>query len=433
MEDGYLCMLLLAFCIVAAVILTCVDLAIKSAVEPNAESIRDSNQARLKYLRTNRELIKLGVMQGRALLGVVASFTVFSYIFFDTLLFTRDYVFFSSFFVTHGWVLSTVLAIFIMTSIYTVFLNLLPTIIFHKFKKAIYGWLYYPTVCVVILSYPFSKLFLALRATLLDGEIGEGDKPISIEELSDAVEIVSKVNTMEEKRILTGMVRFANANVEDIMCHRTEMVTIDYTHTTAEVVELFRESGFSRIPVFKGTNDNITGIVRLKDILANMEDENYDWKTDIHDPLYANNNQPVNKLLLLFQSKKEHMAIVVDEYGSTLGLVTLEDVLEEIVGEIEDEFDEEEESCKEFSDGTYIIEGKATVSEFIDMLGMGEDALEDIPEEIDTVAGLVVELLRDFPKVGSTVMFDGAYNLTVLSMERHRIDRIRIEPVVEDE
>lgn len=124
------------------------------------------------------------------------------------------------------------------------------------------------------------------------------------------------------------------------------------------------------------------------------------------------------------------MAIVVDEYGSTLGLVTLEDVLEEIVGEIDDEFDEEQEnSCQEQKDGTYIIEGKAHVSELVDMLNLSEETLEEIPDEIDTVAGLIVELLQDFPKVGASVVFNESHRLTVISMSRHRIDKIKIEKI----
>lgn len=419
MDDYLIFTLLLFVTIITAYLLTCFDLAFRVQEEHTSESYRDSNHKRMGFLHSHRELIKLGILQINAFFRVATSYLVFYLLYY------------SDFFFNCGLVWTIVLALFIAVAIFVIFGNLLPSVTFSKFKDAVTGRFYYPLLSLMWITYPTSKIILWVRNTSYSEQLDHTDKPISMEELSDAVEIVSKVNTMEEKRILTGMVRFANANVEDIMCHRTEMAVIDYNSSFAEVKAMFKESGFSRIPVFKGNSDNISGIIHLKDVLQNFEKEKFDWQEAIHKPLYADNNQRVNELLLVFQSQKEHMAIVVDEYGSTLGLVTLEDVLEEIVGEINDEFDEEEEIGQEMSDGTYIVEGKTSISEFIDMLSLDEDTLEEMPEEIDTVAGLIVELLQDFPKVGSSVLFNDTYRLMVLSMDRHRIDKIKVEEIKE--
>ncbi len=422
MESDYLPVLLLCVSIVVAYILSAVELVIKSQDDPTQESFKHTkHQGRLNFIHRQRELFKLGIMITKNILRLIIAYTTLIVVKEQT----TDLV---------GVELTFAIAIIVTATIFVLFLYLLPNVTFHKLHKATVGWLYYPTVIIMWIMYPFSRFTLILRNTTYSGQLYNGEKPISIEELSDAVEIVSKVNTIEEKRILSGMVRFANAAVEDIMCHRTEMVMLEYDANFKEVKELFRESGFSRIPVYKENSDNIVGVIHLKDVIHVIESDDYKWQEDIHQPLFANNELAVNKLLLVFQSKKEHMAIVADEYGSTLGLVTLEDVLEEIVGEINDEFDEEEENApRELQEGIYIVEGKIPVTEFIELLSLDDELTQNLSEEIDTLAGLVVELLQDFPKVGSSVIFENSVRLTVITMNRYRIDRVRVERVISED
>ncbi len=420
MSEEYLFMLLLCLATVAAYLLSSVELVIKSMEEPTGEHHKGLHGKKAVYIHKHREMFKLGIMLFKNILRVAIGYSLFMLMYI------------SAFAVQYGVEVAFVLSSIVTVAVYVLFIYLLPNVSFHSLRNATIGWLYYPTLIVVWLMYPFAKIVLVIRNTTYSGQLHHGEKPISIEELSDAVEIVTKVNTIEEKRILSGMVRFANAFVEDIMCHRTEIVMIDYGATFAEVKALFLESGFSRIPVFRGNSDNIVGVIHLKDIIHNIEEDGYRWHEDIHPPLFASDELAVNKLLLIFQSKKEHMAIVADEYGSTLGLVTLEDVLEEIVGEINDEFDEEEEDApRQLQDGAYIIDGKTPVGEFVDMLGSDDDILDLIPEETDTVAGLIVELLQDFPKVGSSVLFNNEFRITVISLDRHRIDKVRVEKSTE--
>lgn len=408
-------MLLLPVTVAAAYILTSIDLVLKLIEEPSSEDFKEHNHKRLEYFHKNRDTIKLAIMFANSILRVTICYTILSLMMFSP---------FEN--ITYTYILSAIISV----AVYVLFINFMPSVTFSNFQNSVTAFPFYPIKGLHILFYPFSKSLLWLRNIFYSGQMETHDKPISMEELSDAVEIVSKVNTMEEKRILTGMIRFANANVEDIMCHRTEMVAVDYSITFEELKRVLFDSGFSRIPVYKGNSDNIEGIIHLKDVLSHLDKQNFDWHTIIRKPLFAGDNQKVNELLLVFQKKKEHIAIVVDEYGSTFGLVTLEDVLEEIVGEINDEFDDEDDSgCRELADGTFIVEGKMPVSEFVDMLELGEDTLEEMPEEIDTVAGLIVELLQDFPKVGATVIFNDSHRLTVISMNKHRIDKIKIEAI----
>lgn len=420
--DDYLIstlLLLALMLIVVAYLLNCFDLALKMQEEPTTDNLKEqSNQRKLQFLHRHREVIKAAITQYNAIIV-----TMIGYIVLYLVMRQGDMLFIHI-------SIQYIISIIITAILAVLFIHLLPSVTYSKTCDSVSGGLYYFIIPIVFILYPTSKFTLWMRNKSYKGQLDSSEKPISMEELSDAVEIVSKVNTMEEKRILSGMVRFANADVEDIMCHRTDMVAIDMSADFSDVKALFVESGFSRIPVYRGNNDNIEGIIHLKDVLPHIEKTEFDWHSIIHKPLFAENDKPVNELLLIFQSKKEHIAIVVDEYGSTLGLVTLEDVLEEIVGEINDEFDEEDENyCLQQKDGTYIIEGKAHVSDLVDMLNLGEDTLEEMPDEIDTVAGLIVELLQDFPKVGASVVFNDVYRLTVISMSRHRIDKIKIEKI----
>lgn len=417
MDDYQLLMLLLFLLIVAAYLLKIFEFALKLQEEPTEESIRKQiNLSKIQYLNRHKELIKSAIMQINLVICVAISYIV--------LILIKEYV--NSDIVNIYW--QYIISGVISSTIFVIFLNLIPSVTFTRIKDSLTGLLYYPVLTIMWIMYPASTILIWLRNKSLSGLIDTDDKPISIEELSDAVDIVSKVNTSEDKRILSGMVKFVNADVEDIMHHRSDILSIDISAKFSDIKMLFRESGFSRIPVYNGDSDHIEGIIHLKDILPYVESSHFNWQSIIHKPLFASSDSPISDLLLLFQSKKEHMAIVVDEYGSTLGLVTLEDVLEEIVGEIHDEFDEEEvDGCQEMQDGTFMFEGKTPIQDFLEDVELQDSDTSLVPEDVETVAGLVVELLEDFPEVGASVIFNENLKLTVISMDRHRIDKIKVE------
>ena len=419
MDDYLILLLLLLALVVVAYFLTCFNLALNVQKERNAEIKDLTLHKRLTYLHDKSEIIKSAIMQLNVIISVAIGYIV--------LLFTMQYF---SEAPIHCWSIPYLISLFITTLISVIFINLIPSVSFSKHVDSLTGRSYYLVLSVMWIMYPTASLVVWLRNILFKSQLDSEYKAISMEELSDAVEIVSSANTEEDKRILSGMLRFAKADVEDIMCHRTDIVSIDLSAKLEEVKDLFKESELSRIPVYNGNSDNIEGIIFLKEFFSNIENPNFNWHTIIHEPLFVNSDYAINKLLLIFQSKKEHMAIVVDQFGSTLGLVTLEDVLEEIVGEINDEFDdEEEENYTLLKDGTYVIDGKTELLDFIENVELEKDIMDDMPEDVDTIAGLVIELLQDFPKVGATVEFNNTHKLTVISMDRHRIDKIKIEKI----
>lgn len=278
---------------------------------------------------------------------------------------------------------------------------------------------------------PFSIILLKIKSIGFNMEHNTAMGSISMEELSDAVEIVSKTNTPEEKRLLTGMVRFVNADVSDIMCHRTDMVAVNIDSSFEEVLTTITESGFSRIPVYREVLDNIVGILYAKDIIAHIDDHYFDWKTILRKPYFVSDQKMINELLVNFQKKKIHLAIVVDEYGSTQGIVSMEDILEEIVGEIEDESDIEEPFYSKIDENTYVFEGKTTLSDFAEVLRIDHEEVEEIRGDAETLAGLIIELRQDMPKVGADTDILG-YKLRVVKVEKQRIERIKVTKLIDN-
>lgn len=289
--------------------------------------------------------------------------------------------------------------------------------------------LFTPIARVIITIFkPTTHILYKVKSIGFNIENSSAMGSISMDELSDAVEIVSKANTPEEKRILTGMVRFVNADVSDIMCHRTDMVAINIDSSFEEVMDTIKNSGFSRIPVYRDVLDNIIGILYAKDILQHIGKDDFDWQLILRKPYFVSDTKMINELLVKFQKKKIHLAIVVDEYGSTQGIVSLEDILEEIVGEIEDESDIEERFYSQIDENNYVFEGKTPLSDFIEVLKIDTDSFDEIRGDAETLAGLIVELRQDVPKVGSDITIP-SYKLRVVKMDKYRIDRIKVTKI----
>lgn len=249
---------------------------------------------------------------------------------------------------------------------------------------------------------------------------------ISMDELSDALEMTQNQSS-EEKKMLTGIVDFVNTNVEDIMQPRLDITAVNVEWGFNEVRNTIVESGFSRIPAYRDSIDNIEGILYVKDMLPFIgESDDFQWQKQLREAYYIPEHKKINDLLEEFQSNKVHMAIVVDEYGSTLGLLSLEDILEEIVGEITDESDKDETFYRRLADGTYIFDGKTHIYDFLDVMQLDDDTFDDVKGEAETIAGLMLEIKRDFLKKGDSITSHGI-TFTVESVEKHRIEKIRIK------
>ncbi len=248
---------------------------------------------------------------------------------------------------------------------------------------------------------------------------------ISMDELSDALEMTQN-QSQEEKKMLSEIVDFVNTDVEDIMRPRLDITAIDLDSGFDAVRSVIVDSGFSRIPVYKETLDNIAGILYVKDMLQYIgEPDDFEWQSHLRKPYFVPGHKKINDLLEEFQSHKVHIAIVVDEYGSTTGLISLEDILEEIVGEITDESDKEQDFYRKTGEGVYIFDGKTHICDFLDVVGLDNDTFEDVQGQAETIAGLMLEINHDFLKQGDTISSHDV-KFTVYGMDGRRIDKIRV-------
>ena len=250
---------------------------------------------------------------------------------------------------------------------------------------------------------------------------------ISMEELENALEITENPSETE-KEMLSGIVQFASTEVEEIMHPRVDIEAINSEENFDEVRRVIMESGFSRIPVYKENLDHIIGMLYVKDMLPYVgESSDFDWVRHLRPAFYTPEHKKINELLEEFRSQKVHIAIVVDEYGSTLGLVSLEDILEEIVGEISDESDVPEElPYKVLPDGAYIFDGKAHIGDLEEVLEVSEGTFDDCRGEAETIAGILLEIKRDFPRKGDKITLHGV-RFTVLTVGGHHAEEIRVE------
>lgn len=249
---------------------------------------------------------------------------------------------------------------------------------------------------------------------------------ISMDDLSDALELTSEDFTEDEK-ILKGIVNFGNINVSAIMCSRIDVTAIDIKSGFDKIVPVIINSGFSRIPVYSGSFDNVKGILYAKDVLPYTNNPgSFKWQALLRPPYFVPETKKINDLLKEFQTKKIHMAVVIDEYGGTSGIVTLEDILEEIVGEITDESDGDQLLFRKLDEKTYIFEAKILLNDFCKIVGIEEDLLEDVRGESETLAGLILELTGEIPQKDQIIKYRD-FVFRIESADRRRIKEIRVE------
>ena len=281
-----------------------------------------------------------------------------------------------------------------------------------------------PILLMRWLMRPFAYILIRTSSTISEHAARRNE--ISLDELADAVDMTQS-SSPEEHVMLSGIVNFVNTEVQEIMKPRVDMTALDSTADYETVKRTIIESGFSRIPVYEEDVDNIRGTLYVKDLLPYINHGGeFAWQQLIRKAYFVPEHKKINDLLEEFQSNKVHMAIVVDEYGSTLGLVSLEDIIEEIVGEISDESDNEESFYVRLDAKSYLFDGKTHIGDFERVLSLDEDTFSDVKGEAETLAGLMLELKRDFPRKGDTFTAHDI-RFTVQEMEAHRIDKIRVD------
>jgi len=250
---------------------------------------------------------------------------------------------------------------------------------------------------------------------------------ISMGELSQALELTAD-EISEEKEILEGIVNFGNINAEEIMKSRVDVVAVDIRTNFSKLQAVIIESGYSRIPVYDGTFDNVRGVLYVKDLLPHHHKPNtFRWQNIIRPPFYVPETKKINDLLEEFQTKKNHMAIVVDEYGGTSGIITMEDILEEIVGDIVDESDEEEATFSQEKDGSYLFEGKTLLNDFFKITDLDSTLFDNLKGDADTLAGLLLEIKGEMPEKRESFTCND-YQFVVEAVDNRRIKKIKFIP-----
>ena len=277
------------------------------------------------------------------------------------------------------------------------------------------------------------KLFRPLTSLLIFStafvkkKAGVHRSNISMDDLSDALELASSDEMDEDEKILKGIVNFGNLNVSAIMCPRIDVTAIDINDNFGQVLPAIINSGFSRIPVYSESFDNVRGLLYAKDVLPHINNPaSFKWQSLLRPPYFVPETKKINDLLKEFQYKKIHMAIVIDEYGGTSGLITLEDILEEIVGEITDESDDEPPMYRKLDDNTYIFEGKTLLIDFNKAFDLEDDPFGYIRGESETLAGLILELTGEIPPKNKTIRYRN-FTFMIESADRRRIKEIRVQ------
>lgn len=275
------------------------------------------------------------------------------------------------------------------------------------------------------LLYPLA--FILIRTSSRVSRLATRNTEISIEELADAVDL-TETGSEEEQKMLSGIVAFGQTEVVEIMHSRVDITGLEFDATYDEVRKVIVETGYSRIPVYGDDLDDVRGVLYVKDLLPYIgESSDFEWQKLLRKPYFVHEHMMIDDLLKKFQKKKIHIAIVVDEYGATQGLISLEDILEEVVGEITDESDDDEELLYEkIGERTYIFDAKIHIGEFVRAIGYEEDAFADVEGHAETLAGLMMELKRDLPRRGDELQSHGV-KFFIATMEGRRVDKIKVE------
>lgn len=275
------------------------------------------------------------------------------------------------------------------------------------------------------LFWPLSTLLIK-SGIIAEKAVPKENRQLSVDDLEQALELTNKEDIKDEQSMLQGIIRFGDETAKEIMTTRQDIEDIDIRSSFKEVLQFIVDNNFSRIPVYQDNEDNIRGVLYIKDLLPYLsKQENFRWQSLIRPPYFVPETKKIDELLREFQENKVHIAIVVDEFGGTSGLVTLEDILEEIVGEINDEYDEEEKTYTKVNSNTYIFEGKTLLSDVCKILNVDDDEFDDVEGDADSLAGLLLELKGDFLSLHEKIDYK-QYTFEVMEVEERRISKVKI-------
>ncbi|GGK23330.1 hemolysin [Yeosuana aromativorans] len=322
-------------------------------------------------------------------------------------------------------ILKFIVEVVIVTFLILLFGEILPKIYASRNKVKFAMFMAYP---LQFLDIVFSPLSLPMRSVTIaiQNKLGKQKSNLSVDQLSQALQLTSEEDTTkEEQKILQGIVSFGNTDTKQVMRPRIDIFALSVDQKYLEIMEEIVENGYSRIPVYKDNIDNIQGILYVKDLLPYIDRKQFDWTTLLREPFFVPENKKLDDLMAEFQEKKVHLAVVVDEYGGTSGLISLEDIIEEIVGDISDEFDDEDLKYSKLDDHNFVFEGKTALRDFYKITKVEDEAVfEEHKGEAETVAGFVLEVSKNFPKLNSKINFKN-YVFTIEALDNKRIKFIK--------
>ncbi|MGL4908438.1 MAG: gliding motility-associated protein GldE [Bacteroidales bacterium] len=341
----------------------------------------------------------------------VAVVVLISYIFNSALVFSTPIV---------GFVIEIVFITFLLLF----FGEIMPKIFGRYVPLKYTQFVAIPLYICFLLTRPFNALLVGASRRMNRHIKSRSDASLSMDDLSNALK-VTHVQSAEDKKILKGIVKLGNIDVREIMTPRIDVVGVEIDTAFDELCEMIVKWEYSRMPVYEESFDNVKGVLYTKDLLKYLNDKNFAWQALIRPAYFVPENKKLNDLLEEFQQQKNHLAVVVDEYGGTFGIVTLEDILEEIVGEISDESDYDESMYKKQSDGTYIFEGKTLLNDFCKVMHLSDTFFNDIEGDAETLAGILLELKGNFPMQGEKITYK-TLSFTVVAFEGRRVQKILV-------
>lgn len=313
----------------------------------------------------------------------------------------------------------------IVTFLILLFAEVLPKIYASRNNLKFSFFIAYPLSVLDKLLSPISLPMRSITIFLTD-KLGRQKTNFSVDQLSQALELTSSEGTSHgEQKILEGIVTFGNTDTKQVMSPRIDIFGLEIESSFADIYPKIIEKGYSRIPVYQDNIDHIKGVLFVKDLLPHIDKKEFDWKTLLREPFFVPENKKLDNLLKDFQTMKSHLAIVVDEYGGTSGLVSLEDVIEEIVGDISDEFDDENLNFSRIDDNNFVFDGKINLKDFYRILDCDEENFENEKGEAETLAGFILEILGNFPKKGQKIHFHN-FLFQIETVDKKRVKQIKV-------
>ncbi|MCH5327219.1 MAG: gliding motility-associated protein GldE [Duncaniella sp.] len=324
--------------------------------------------------------------------------------------------------------LSFILQTVILTFLILLFGEILPKLYANSDNKQWAKMAVGPLSVAVKIFYPLSSI-LVKSSVIVNKVVTKKEVAVTADDLSQALEIAEGVDDSQSKDMLEGILKFGDTTASEVMTPRVDVTGLDVELSFDEVMQVVIESGFARLPVFEGSMDNIKGVLYSRDLLpyvGKKDASDVRWQDLMREPYFVPESRMIDDLLEDFRSRRVHLAIVIDEYGGTQGIVSLEDVLEEIVGDIDDEYDEVEKTYRRLPDGSFMFEGKTLLNDFFRITDLNEDAFAAVTEDCETLAGMLLAIKGDFPKEKESIAYDRCRFL-VLAVRDHRIVNVRVK------